>query len=154
MTRLKVKEILDLAVRIEQNGREFYRRAAAGAADAGVRMLLTSLAQWEDSHCDAFAQLGGDGHRQALRAPEGQLAGYFDALVAEYPFLAESAESRLLRADATAQEVLTFARRMEQATVLFYAGVSALADGEDRRRIDAILLEEMEHVSLLAAQAF
>ena len=48
-------EILEMAEQIERNGARFYRQAAQGAQDAGVRELLQKLATMEDGHEKLFA---------------------------------------------------------------------------------------------------
>jgi rubrerythrin len=50
-------EVLEMAEQIERNGARFYRQAAQGAQDVGVRELLQGLAAMEDGHEKLFAKM-------------------------------------------------------------------------------------------------
>ena len=50
-------EILDMAIRIEQNGARYYRKAAAQFGEEHATKMLNELAGWEDNHERVFAAM-------------------------------------------------------------------------------------------------
>ncbi|MEK7313793.1 MAG: ferritin family protein, partial [Deltaproteobacteria bacterium] len=55
--RFSAEEVLDMAIRIEENGERFYSDAARMSKKDNVRELLNSLAQEEFKHKKYFMEL-------------------------------------------------------------------------------------------------
>ncbi|MCL6615346.1 MAG: hypothetical protein K6U03_12185, partial [Firmicutes bacterium] len=59
---LSWEELLRLAVRMEESGRDFYRTLAAGAKDPDTARILGMMAEEEEDHAAVFRRgLPGEG---------------------------------------------------------------------------------------------
>jgi rubrerythrin len=150
-------EVLQMAVRIEQNGARFYRRAAeACSADDQTRSKFLELAEMEDCHEQTFAQI-----REGLRVedsqslvfdPQGEAAHYLAAM-ADANVFDPKADPADLVCDKSIEELLKIAIGLEKESIVFYLGLRDLVParlGTDK--VERILKEEMSHVALLRGQ--
>jgi rubrerythrin len=69
MALLTGDEIVEIAVRLEENGEAFYTTAGQRAKDTTVKALFEDLAMQEQHHRRTFAQMGHGGVELAL-SPE------------------------------------------------------------------------------------
>ena len=147
-------EILRMAERIERNGARFYRRAAeVCGADEETRAALLELAEMEEDHERAFAEM-----REALDAaesrpstfdPAGETAAYLAAMADGSVFGPETDPADLV-CGKPIEELLKIAIGLERESILFYLGLRDLvppASGRDK--VESVLKEEMSHVALL-----
>ncbi len=151
------EEVLTIAERIEENGVIFYRRAAERATAEDVRKLLLRLAQDEEGHRRAFAQMRAgltSGEKPAFTlSPEDDAAGYLHALADLVLFPRDANPSDILGATPTRRDVLLTAIQKEKDSVAYYAGMRQIVPKAfGKMKVDAILREEMRHVAELARQ--
>lgn len=151
---LAYAEALRAAVRVEENGALFYRKAAAGALDPSASGAFAKLAEMEEEHRGYFNALSMElEHREALFAsdPDGAFSARINAL-------ADSGVSRWLRDPAGMLEsnrgdrdAVEFALGMEKDSVIFYLGLQeAIVDREEADKVGAIIREEMRHIAILS----
>ena len=57
MLEFNADEIFEMAVRIEENGAAFYRKAGELQADAETKKFLQGLAAMEDQHKKTFTEI-------------------------------------------------------------------------------------------------
>jgi rubrerythrin len=50
-------DVYEFAIKMEQDGEQFYRKAAAQARDQGIRRILSLLADDEVKHCNTLKQM-------------------------------------------------------------------------------------------------
>jgi len=148
-----VREVFDLAVETECNGRTFYEAAAAAATDAHVKETMSHLGKAEAEHERVFMQL-----REAC-APvaEEPLAETYAGEELEY--MTALLASRVLPDAATALRVvaemkedaaaLDFAIAFEKDTILFMEQMRELIPEGDRERVAVLIQQEHSHVLLL-----
>jgi rubrerythrin len=146
-----VDDIFEIAVRMEVNGGDFYRRAAADAPDAAGRKLLLDLAAMENEHEAIFRAM-----RSALphttkpsprNDPNRQAEGFLTALVEARAFFDNEIDT------SSMAEILKAAITAEKEAIVFYLGMKDLvsvSSGKDK--IQAIIKEEMRHVRLLSTE--
>ena len=157
-TRFNAAEVFEMAVRIEQNGARFYRKAAA-SAEGPRRALLLRLATDEDEHETTFAALardleagGADGAAGALD-PEAQVERYLGALADEEVFDVHVDPSEKLTGKESLEEVLTTAIGLEKDSIVFYLGIrEAMPEKLGREKVHFIIREEMDHVAQLTGE--
>ncbi len=147
--------VLAMAERIEHNGQQFYLMAAERLEDPGRRQLLLELADMEARHRETFSEM-----RQRLAAgaageteidPDGDTAAYLRTLLDGTFFDVEVTPADYLRGDESRQAILQTAIGLEKETVVFYEGVRRVLSGkQDEAALEAILREEMGHISALA----
>lgn len=147
-------EIFEIARQIERNGARFYRQAAV-LGDGQDRQALLDLAEMEDRHERTFAAMATElspAERQGpLYDPYGEAVQYLRAVAGGYVFDLRADPAEWLRGDRSEADVLRKAIGLEKDSIVFYLGVKRVVPeklGKDR--IDAIIGEEMSHVTLLS----
>lgn len=151
-------EIFKLAERIEQNGAEFYRRAAESASCGNAKKLFTELASMEDAHQQTFADL-----RKEL-SEQQKASSTFDPDNEAEAYLASLANSRVFTdpetplsgptnacSDELLKDIYKFALSREKDSIAFYLGMRDLVATESGKcKVDDIIREEMHHVRTLS----
>lgn len=147
------KEILEMAVRIEENGLGFYKQASASADNADIKSLFDYLIIEEVKHVELFEAL-----KDAIA--EGEPADYNDPFLAEESnyinALADSGifmkgeegerKAKEIKSDA---EALDFAIQIEKDSILFYLELINMVRDCDRQTVKDILSEERRHITKL-----
>jgi rubrerythrin len=139
-----LKDIVDIAVQIEQNGERVYRSAAEKIEDPSLRSLLQWLADEEAGHAKWFEALmdtvSGTGD-----FPEQEKMGraLLKNAVGAQSFTLEDADFSSME---TIEDLFELAIEFEKDTVLFYGMLQPLI--EDQQTLDqlhAIIQEEENH---------
>lgn len=138
------EEALQLAVRIEDRGAEFYRKAAAASGDPETAGLFIKMAEYETEHGKYFLSLLDEKFPAFEPSPlAGELFSLADAAV--FPEKPEDLP-------ATPAAALKLAIGFEKDSVLFYLGLKeAVNDPKGSDGIGRIIREEMSHISALSA---
>jgi rubrerythrin len=154
MNVFNAHDVLQFAIRIEENGEAFYRETASMMADNDVKELFIRLAGDEISHKKTFegmlAQLAD--YRPA-ETYDGEylsyLKNYIDgkAIFKDHPKIPEMAKIR----DRDA--ALDFAIQRETDSILYYEEVKKFAGEKHASVIDRVIAEERKHfITLIAAK--
>jgi len=144
-------EILQMAEQIEKNGAAFYRECAGKIEDPAAVKLLQDLAAMEDQHEKTFAdirsRLSAKEKETTTFDPDGEAVLYLKALADTKVFFEKSIDTGNL------EEILKEAITAEKDSIVFYLGMKALVPEElGVVRVDAIIKEEMSHISLLSKE--
>ena len=150
---LNALEIFEIAEQIEQNGAEFYRRAADIFGDPENRKILLELADWEIKHKEFFAEM-----KQQLSEtnPDNQpsLSEQFlpeakvMAGLAVFGIRSNPADELSGRESET--EILKSAIEKEKDSIVFYSGLKDFTPTEmAKEKIDEIIREELRHIRIL-----
>jgi rubrerythrin len=149
------REIFDIGVQIEVNGKAFYEAAAKKSADAGVRQFFQELAAWENRHIRLFSEL-----RDALPAsagsaevfdPNEEAALYLQATADSHVFVRNRDMVALVAGCRTPQDILDLAITFEKDSVAFYTSMKkAVAKGLGPEKVDRLIDEEIQHIGMLA----
>ena len=139
------REVLQVAVRNEQEGEAFYRTVAERTAEPAVRKLFLLLAKEEARHAKSFrAMLAKAGRDAAGKAELDEYTGYMIAYYsANLLFAANQAER--LKAEADPVAALDFGIRQELDSIDYYAQVRELVPDAQAKQIDKIIAEERGH---------
>lgn len=149
---ISVDEVMEMACQIERNGAAFYRRAADNVGDAKARRLLTGLAEMEDEHVRIFtamraefAEAGGP-----TVAPDDDAALYLRAMADGRVFDVKADPAARLTGNESMADLLHTAIGLEKDSIVFYLGIKQMVPAaKQKQRIDAVVAEEMRHISLL-----
>lgn len=138
-------DVFEMARRLEQNGAEFYRRAAANTSETATKEFLLALAAMEDEHEKTFTALQADLTRSETSAtvfdPAGEAIHYLHALADTRVFFQKDIDVTSL------EEILKAAITAEKDSIVFYLGIKDLVpDKFGKQRLDAIIHEEMGHI--------
>ena len=145
-----IREISELAVKIEINGEAIYREVAAKISDPALKNLLEQLAQEEQQHARWFARLGEVYPDKGADA-KGELAAMGRSMLAE--MLGEQTFSLTmedLQNAETVAEVMAQAAEFEQDTIVFYEMLSEFIDEPAvTEQLEGIIAEERSHIEKL-----
>jgi rubrerythrin len=144
-----------MAVKIEENGRAFYRAAAEKRGDTGIRELFLDLASREEAHREVFEEMAE--RTEPTPEPSGSEVGDYesflevalDQAVFSGPDKALSMAERADSRDAALRAAMGF----EKDTILFYYDLRELVDESERELISDVIREEKQHLRRLVSMA-
>lgn len=144
-------EIFLMAEQIERNGAKFYRDSAEGITDPSAKNLLLDLANMEDDHEKTFASLRADltdkEKESTVFDPEDESILYLRSLADTRVFFEKEIDT------SSMVDILKSAIGAEKDSIVFYLGMKDLvAENIGKSRIDAIIKEEMQHITLLSKE--
>jgi len=142
-------EILDMAIQIERNGEQIYRRAAEQLTDESLLSALRWMADEEAEHALWFAELKEALQREAGHDLLAEEFGreLFDGILQDRSFSLEDVDFTRIRHLAALVETFI---EFEKDSILFYQVLqSFVQDEETRRKLAAIISEEERHIEKL-----
>lgn len=141
-----IEEIIDLAIRIEENGEKVYRGAVEKASTPSLAALLRWLADEELRHIEWFSQLK-KGVNKTAGDPRAMELGrrILQGVVGSQSFSLEEADFSKLE---QRRDLLKVAIEFEKDTVLFYEMLHPLVEDEDGI-MKKIMSEEKRHIEVL-----
>jgi rubrerythrin len=147
-------EIFEIAIKIEQNGAKFYRKAALGFEDVNTRGLLNDLAGMEDEHEKIFAQMQHDFESKKIAPkvfdPEDQTASYLHAMADGRIFDVRANPADMLTGMESLEDILRTAIELEKESIVYYVGIrDVVPENLGKNQVYDIIREEMGHVVLL-----
>lgn len=145
-----IAEILDLAIKIENNGEATYRRAVNEVSGRALTALLNWMADEEMRHARWFADLKAEIARGTAHPFLEEMGReLFADLIGEQSFsLKEVDFAAIPSADALVEAFIEF----ERDTIIFYEILIAFVeDRQTRRHLQQIISEENNHVTQLSA---
>ncbi len=155
VSALSLEEVLTIAIRLEEEGIEFYKAASEKAHSKPLREALDHLIVQEVEHRLIFQGIARDfGMEWTPKRSASVISPRItQALVEAAVFpLPEERNSAIASLHSPAQ-VLRFAIQVEKGSVLFYDLAAKAARSENvRDAFTKVLAEERKHVRFLAAQ--
>ena len=144
-------EVFEIAEQIERNGAKFYRNVAEKVTDASKKKLLVDLAEMEDEHEQTFkslrSELSLDEKIQTTFDPDGESERYLRALADTRIFYEKEVDT------TSFEEILKSAITAEKDSIVFYLGMKNVVPTHlGKQKLDDIIKEEMEHISLLSKE--
>jgi rubrerythrin len=142
------REIIDMAIKIERNGENYYRQATAKVTDPSLQSLLLFLADEEHEHArwfEAFKERIKDSAEDRKLA---EISGtMLQSVVGNQRFSLDDAD--LAELDST-EELVGIAIEFEKDSILFYEMLQAfIEDSETLRQLNEIIAEENRHIEML-----
>jgi len=144
-------DVLDMAVRIEDQGRAFYGKCLEKIADPQVREVLEHLMEQEGRHLELFKAMRAELNASPL--PEsypGELESYVDLFVQGKVFHEDEA-SRRAAALQGPRDAVDFGLEHERGSIRFYSEIKGFVGESWRERIDEVVAEEKDHIRRLSA---
>lgn len=150
-SKFSAGEILQGAVRIEENGQRFYTGLAEKFADKKMKQIFNYLAQEEEKHRDVF--LGLISRIENYQPRENYPFEYFEYLRAyagRVIFTKEAVDSVIEGVDSE-KKAVEYALKMETDSILYYIEAKNMVAVSETGIIDNIIDEERGHYLKLAA---
>jgi rubrerythrin len=152
MSTFTASDIVEFAIRIEENGAHFYRFAVQIAKDEDTKNLFEKLADAELHHKKTFERILAAMDKTA--PPEGY-AGEYAAYLHNYVDNAIIFKKEVLDQGLTkvkdSLSALDFALQREMDSILYYHEIKGLVPAHEHGTIDKIIEEERRHVDMLSA---
>jgi rubrerythrin len=152
MSTFTASDIVEFAIRIEENGAHFYRFAVQIAKNEDTKNLFEKLADAELHHKKTFERILAAMDKTA--PPEGY-AGEYAAYLHNYVDNAIIFKKEVLDQGLTkvkdSLSALDFALQREMDSILYYHEIKGLVPAHEHGTIDKIIEEERRHVDMLSA---
>jgi rubrerythrin len=144
-------DVMEIAIEIEKNGAEFYRKSAENVSDSESKKLLLDLAAMENEHEKMFVEM-----KKSLSELE-KTSTVFDPNDESGQYLRALADIRVFyemdRPGESLKEIFKSAINAEKDSIVFYLGIKDMVPEKyGKGRIDDIIKEEMRHISILSKQ--
>ena len=148
-------EVFEMAVRIENNGAAFYRKAAGLQSDIKNQKFLEGLANMEDRHEKIFTDmrttLTEKDKGPKVFDPYDEVSQYLAAMADTMGGEGSPSVADTLTGNESLEEILNIAVGLEKDSILFYLGIKDLIPAQSGQdRIDEIIKEERRHVVQLS----
>lgn len=142
------REILEIAVRMEKNGENEYRKAAAEVSDQVLTESLHWMAAEEREHADFFTDLL-DQLDAGTKSSFGQEmdASFLKDLIGGSSLSLKTVDFAQVE---SLEDLLTIYIGFEEDSILFYQMITPMIeDSETRDRVERIITEERAHIKRL-----
>ncbi|TSA28071.1 MAG: hypothetical protein D4R67_04700 [Bacteroidetes bacterium] len=142
------QEIIEIAVRIEENGYAFYTAAAeALKTDTDIKALLLDLAEKEVMHIAIFQKLAEKFEAEKFEFNQDEADDYINYLADRHIFGKAGAGTELAKTVKTPKEALGIAFKFENDSVDFYTELEKRTESNAKRLIHQVIEEEKEHAA-------
>lgn len=149
------REIFDIGVQIEANGKAFYEAAAKKTAETAMREFFLELAAWENTHIRLFSELRDALPKAAGNVPvfdpNDEAALYLQATADSHVFVRNKDMVGLVAGCKGPFDILDVAMTFEKDSVVFYTTMKkVVAKNLGQDKVDRLIDEEIKHISLLS----
>ncbi len=142
------QEIIDIAIRIEENGHEFYTLGAkAISGNEPIRKLFTELAAKEISHIAAFQNIASHFEPESFEFNQEEEADYMNHLADTHIFQKKDSGAEKAKKINSAKQALEIAYQFELESVDFYTELLKKTKKDAVKLIQQIIEEEKEHAA-------
>ena len=149
MHKFTVEEALGIAVRIEKNAQEYYRRASEIVTDIRAKIILKDLALWEVRHETLFRKLEKEVIDSKINSSGimSDVAGYLAAVADSSIFNITRFDNQLRDLPNDAHAILIEALNREKDSVVFYTLLKKAIPGDKRKEaVEEVIAEEISHI--------
>ena len=142
-----LKEIIEIAVNVEENGEKFYRNLSKLVEKDKQKKIFEYLADQEVEHAKVFKKLGEEfraDQEDYIQTDEvdAYLRNYIEGKV--FPSL----DTMLKKVKGMSfEDIIDYAIQIEKDTIIFYTEILKLIKNEtSRKMVNAIIEQEKKHV--------
>ncbi len=150
MQSFSASDIMEVAIRIEENGINFYKFAEQLAKQEEAKKLFASLAKAEAEHKDTFESISANIENYN---PQENYAGEYSAYLRSYVdnniiFTKEVMDKHLAQVKDTV-DAFNFALQRELDSIFYYHEIKNLIPKTQYEAIEKIIEEERKHYTIL-----
>ncbi len=149
------REVYDIGIEIEKNGKAFYDAATLETDEPGFKKLFSDLSKWEDSHVSLFkklkSELKGKANDESLVFdPNNESALYLKATADSHVFKKNCDIPALVKECKSPINILKLALQFEKDSIVLYSSMMGLVPQcLGQNNIQKLINEEIKHVALL-----
>lgn len=153
MAAFDTSDIVEVAIRIEENGMKFYRHAAGIAGRQEVKALFSRLAEDEAAHRQTFVGiLAGLDPSIPQEGYDTEYAAYLHSYVDNILVFKADALTTELAKIRDESAALDFAIGREFDSIHYYRDILEILPTNRRAAIEQIIVEEKRHFSILSEE--
>ena len=142
------QEIVEIAVKIEENGNEFYTAAAEMITESSdIKGLFYDLAEKEVLHISIFQKLSGKFDNETFDFGTEDATDYINHLAESHIFGKPDSGKNLALTLKTPKEGLEVAFKFENDSVDFYTELLKYTRSDSKRLVQQIIDEEKDHAA-------
>ncbi|MCM8757065.1 MAG: ferritin family protein [Candidatus Omnitrophica bacterium] len=144
IVQYSASEVLQFAIRIEENGESFYRKLAEKTTEPKAKQIFSFLAQQEKQHGKKFKEMLKE--VENYQPEEMYPDEYFTYLrsFADNIIFTSVTDQELSEKPGRA-EAIDFAIRRELDSIMYYLETKPLLPAAQRKTVDQIIEEERRH---------
>jgi len=143
-------EVVEMGIKIEENGRDFYKEASRRSKNDQTVKVFELLAGEEESHIKSFeAILSQVKKYEPSEAYPNEYFSYIKSLSGEYVFTKEKKGSEIARTVKTDIGAVDLAVGFEKDSILFYEEMKKFVLDGERKIVDTLLEQEKAHLRKL-----
>jgi rubrerythrin len=147
-------EIFEIAEQIERSGVKFYRKAADNASDKKTKQMLLDMAEMEAGHLTTFEHMRRHLVRREKEGtvfdPGNEASLYLQTMAKAHGSEGKKSPTEELTGTESIEEIFKIALNAEKDSVIYYFGLRSFVPPKaGRDRVEAIIAEEIEHVTTL-----
>lgn len=147
-------DVLQFAIRIEEDGEIFYHRTALNTEDKEARDLFNHLADEEVRHKRVFQEmLAGVEVNPPAEGYSGEYAAYLRDYIDGKVVFTKKTGAEAADATKDALSAILFAMDREADSILYYHEVKQFVNEKNYGEIDKIIEEERRHFAKLSEAA-
>jgi rubrerythrin len=147
--KAKRSDALGIAIRMEEEGIQFYSKAAEQAENTLAKKMFASLVKDEERHRAIFQEMATQEGVRPSRANELEESSPAKRIQSIFKGAAAKAKKSLKSTDEVVR-ALDIALGMEEKAYFFYAGAArTMADAQEKEILLKIAEEENEHFRIL-----
>jgi rubrerythrin len=144
------KELVDIAMTIEEKGEQLYRRLAAKIEDRQLTELFFALAEEEKQHRADFAKLGENLANPAIwESYAGEYEDYLRTLVDTHLLVKAENADELLAKVTNAAQALELAINFEKDSLLIFIELANMVKESDKEVVSKLITAEQHHLARL-----
>ncbi len=152
MAVFEASDFVEVAVRIEENGANFYRYAVQLAGKEELKAIFQRLADEETEHQRMFTELlAGMDRNLPPEEYDGEYAAYLHNYVDNHLVFTTEAFAAELATLKDEVSALDFAIQRELDSIHYYREIMDLLPADRRQEIERIITEEKRHFTRLSA---
>lgn len=142
------QEIVEIAVRIEENGNEFYTAAAGMIPESNdIKGLFYDLAEKEILHISIFQKLAEKFDAESFDFSSQDASDYINHLAESHIFGKPDSGKALAATLKSPKEGLEAAFKFENDSVAFYTELLKYTRSDSKKLVEQIIEEEKEHAA-------
>lgn len=145
-------EVIEMAIKTEETGKEFYTNAAKKIKSKPLAELFNFLANEEMKHAKTFKSL----YKTIIQTPQSipsnwqEFSLYLKAITDSKFFLGSDKSLSFIAKSKTPKSLLDYAISFEKETMLFYLEILNFIKKKDKPLVDKIITQEKEHIKKLS----
>ena len=144
------QEILDIALKVEENGEHLYAKLEEQAEDEKLKNVWKFLKEQEIGHQSKFREmLERAGDYLVSEFGPGDYDAYLRAIASAYIFTPELIKKKTEELFSSNQDALDFGLQIEKESIHLYTALKEYVLSDKKEIMDSIIREEKKHAVVL-----